>query len=299
MEMRDLAPEHLSALVDLCQRTLPFDQWSLPLLQEQLFEQPFANPSQQILAWDNGKLVAAMLGGTRMTDQGAAAWVRLFATDPAYQRKGLASQLLQELEDRFRRDGFTKLFIANTVPGYFWPGLDVRYTSAFCFLQRNGFERTGDGINMQVDLLAHSWDTADEEAFLSLEGFTIRRLEQRDMIAFSDWLHRTWGPAWQAEGLISLKREPVSTFIAEYNGRICAFASYGVAAFPYGFGPTGTEETLRGKGLGRVLFYRCMNDLKTQGHTFAEVCWVGPIAFYAKVANAWISRVFWYMSKDL
>lgn len=299
MEIQNLTPNDLPALVSLCQLTLPYDSWSVDLLEYQLLEQPNANPAHQLLAWQGSQLVGAMLGGTRDTEEGTQGWVRLFATHPRQQRRGVASRLLQEFERRMQADGINKIAIANSVPCYFWPGLDVRYTAAFCFLQRHGYQRSGDGINMYVDLNSQSWDTSDEEAFLSLEGFKIRRLQPNDRIAFSDWLLRTWGPAWQAEGLLTLKRDPITCFVAEYNGRICAFAAYGVTSFPYSFGPTGTEEALRGKGLGRVLFYRCMQDLKEHGHNFAEVSWVGPITFYAKVANATIHRVFWYLEKSL
>jgi hypothetical protein len=42
-----------------------------------------------------------------------------------------------------------------------------------------------------------------------------------------------------------------------------------------------------------------MRDLKEQGHRSAEICWVGPIAFYARVAGAWINRTFWFLEKEL
>lgn len=299
MEIQNLTPNDLPALASLCQLTLPHDTWSVDLLEYQLLEQPNANPAHQLLAWQGSQLVGAMLGGTRDSDEGTQGWIRLFATHPRQQRRGVATTLLQEFERRMQADGITKIAIANSVPCYFWPGLDVRYTPAFCFLQRHGYQQNGEGINMYVDLNSQSWDTSDEEAFLSLEGFSIRRLQPNDRIAFSDWLLRTWSPAWQAEGLLTLKRDPIPCFVAEHNGRICAFAAYGVASFPYSFGPTGTEEVLRGKGLGRVLFYRCMQDLKEHGHNYAEVSWVGPIVYYAKIANATIHRVFWYLEKSL
>ncbi|MDQ3855551.1 MAG: GNAT family N-acetyltransferase, partial [Chloroflexota bacterium] len=143
------------------------------------------------------------------------------------------------------------------------------------------------------------WDTGAQEERLSREGFEIRRLEPSDREAFSRWMLDTWGATWQVEALATYDQNPVSTHIALHDGRIRAFASYGSTAFENGFGPTGTDESLRGKGLGGVLFRRCMRDLRAQGHTGCEVIWVGPIAFYAKVADAWISRVFWTFEKAL
>lgn len=299
MRFRELAEADLPVLLDLCQRTLPYDSFNLPLLRRRAWEEPHHTPDYQITAWDGDRLAGVMLGGVRETPEGMGAWIRLFTVDFPYRRQGLASALLAKLEGRLRAAGYKRLRVGNSAPNYFWPGLDVRYTPALCFLQKHGFERTGDAINMLVDLHARSWDTSAEEARLTAEGFAFRRLTPADGEEFAAWLTQHWNPTWLAEGLSSYANSPISTFIATYQGRICAFASYNVAVFDNGFGPTGTEEALRGRGLGRILFYRCMEDMRQLGHATAEVCWVGPIAFYARVADAWIHRVFWWMEKSL
>ncbi len=299
MHIRELTETELPALLDLCQRSLSFDQFSLPMLQRRFLDEPHHNPAYQLGLWQDAQLVGTLLGSVRETEGGRAASIRLLSVDPAYRRRGAASRLLRELEARLRADGFRTLRVGATAPIYFWPGLDVRYTPAFCFLQEHGFERSGEAVNMQVDLAAHDWNTSAEEERLAKQGFTVRRLEPEDEAEFSDWLAEHWGPVWRYEALATLHNHPVSTFVATRADRICAFASYNATAFENGFGPTGTEQELRGKGLGRILFHRCMRDLKELGYPTAEVCWVGPIAFYARVADAWINRVFWYLQKDL
>ncbi len=299
MEIRELSEADLPALLRLCQRTLPFDRFTLPLLRRRVLDEPHRTPAYQLTAWDGDRLVGVMLGGVRETDEGPMAWIRLVTVDPAYRRRGLASHLLEELEGRLRADGLRRLRVGNSAPNYFWPGLDVRFTSAFCFLQHHGFHRIGEAVDMQVDLAARDWDTGEEEARLAREGYTIRRLRAEDREAFSAWLQEWWSPVWRYEALSSYENEPISTFVAARDGRICAFASYNVTMFENGFGPMGTEPELRGRGLGRVLFWRCMADMKALGHSTADICWVGPIAFYARVADAWIHRVFWWLEKAL
>jgi mycothiol synthase len=299
MRFRELTEADLPALLDLCQRTLPYDSFNLPLLRRRVWEEPHHTPAYQITAWDGDHLAGAMLGGIRETPEGMGAWIRLFTVDVPYRRQGLGGALLAELEGRLRDAAYKRLRVGNSAPNYLWPGLDVRYTPAFCFLQKHGFERTGEAVNMLVDLHARSWDTSADEERLAAEGFAFRRLTPADGEEFAAWLTQQWNPTWLAEGLSSYANNPISTFVATYQGRICAFASYNVAIFDNGFGPTGTEVALRGRGLGRILFYRCMEDMRQLGHATAEVCWVGPIAFYAKVADAWIHRVFWWMEKSL
>ncbi|MCD6289110.1 MAG: GNAT family N-acetyltransferase [Anaerolineae bacterium] len=299
MEIRELAGADLPVLLDLCQRTLPLDRFTPTVLRRRVLEEPNRNPAYQLTAWDGDRLIGTILGGVREMEDERMAWVRLIAIDPAYRRQGIASRLLEELEGRLRADGFTRLRLGNSAPSYFWPGLDVRYTPAYCFFERHGFHRIGEAIDMEVDLAARDWDTSQEEARLEREGYTIRRLQPSDREAFSAWLQELWGPVWHYEALSSYENDPISTFVATHGGRICAFASYNVTMFENGFGPMGTEPDLRGRGIGRVLFWRCMQDMKALGHRTADICWVGPIAFYARVADARIHRVFWWMEKEL
>ena len=299
MQIRELTEKDLPALLDLCRGTLPYDRFSLPFLRRGVFDEPNHNPHYLLSAWEDDRLAGALLGGTRETESGPAAWMRLIAVAPAYRRQGLASRLLGELEGRLHADGLTRLRAGNSAPNYFWPGLDVRYTPAFCFFERHGFRRYGDAINMQVELASRDWDTAAEEARLAQEGIIVRRLQPDDRAAFGDWLKQHWQPVWHYEGMVSYANEPISTFIATAQGRICAFASYNVAALEAGFGPTGTQPEYRGRGIGRILFFHCMHDLQSLGYQTVEVCWVGPISFYARIADAWINRSFWFMEKEL
>ena len=176
MEIRELAEADLPTLLDLCQLTLPLDPFSLPALRRHGLNEPNPQPAYRLCMWDGTRLAGVMLGGARIVEGQPAAWVRLFAIDPAYRRRGLATQLLEELEGRTRADGHRRLYVANSAPNYFWPGLDIRYTPALCLLQRAGFRRTADAVNMQVDLTARNWDTTAEEARLAQAGFAVRRL---------------------------------------------------------------------------------------------------------------------------
>lgn len=299
VQIRPLMEHDLPALLELCRHALPLDRFTLSLLHRRVLHEPNRNPAYQLTAWDDDRLIGAILGGIREAEDGPAAWVRLVAVDPAHRRRQVASRLLEKLEGRLRADGLQRLRVGNSAPSYFWPGLDVRYTAAFCFFQHHGFYRYGEAVNMTVDLSQCNWDTTAEEERLAGEGFTIRRLAPEDREVFSAWLQELWSPVWHFEALSSYENDPISTFVALRKDRICAFASYNVTMFENGFGPTGTEFEWRGRGLGRVLFYRCLRDLKMLGHQTAEICWVGPIAYYARVADAWIHRVFWWMEKEL
>ncbi|MDQ3328639.1 MAG: GNAT family N-acetyltransferase [Chloroflexota bacterium] len=298
-DIRELTSHDLPALLDLCTSALPLDTFTLPLLRARILDEPEHQPHLQLAAWNGDRLVGAMLAGVRYGGEEPSAAIRLFAVETTARRNGVATSLRREIESRVRRAGHRRLTVAQQAPVYFWPGVDVRYTPALCFLEANGYERGAEAINMDVDLLLRDWDTADAEAQLATEGYEVRRLQAGDRESFDAWMREAWNATWAYEALESMKNDPVSTWVATRDGTFHAFASYDCTAFPGGFGPTGTDESLRGKGIGTVLFHRCMQDMRALGYSKCEVCWTGPVAFYAKAADAWISRVFWSMQKDL
>lgn len=297
--IRTLTETDIPALVELCRRTLPLDEFTEGAIRRRVFEEPGFNERYLLVDERQGKLVAVMFGSTRQTRNGPQAWVRLFSVVPEWREQGIATKLLQEFERRFREDHYTTLNIANSTPDYFWPGVDVRYTPAICWLLKNGFQRSGEAFNMEVALTGRDFDTSEEERKLAERGITVRRLMPEDREQFDAWMSETWSSGWRSEALASYKNTPVTTFVALDNGKFAGFASYDNAMFDGYFGPMGTAQHLRGLGIGGILFLRCMADMQARGYNRCEVCWVGPAPFYAKVAGAWINRVFWQYSKPL
>lgn len=299
MRVEELHSSEIPSLLELCVRALPLDTFSDDLFRARLLNEPNFEQGHRLCIRDGKQIAGAMLSGVRGEGETRSAVVSLFAVRPEYRRQGVALALLSETEARVCSDGLRSLRVGKAAPIYFWPGVDVRYTPALCLLEKHGYQRNGDAVNMQVDFHAASWDTQDAEARLASEGYEFRRLRPEDRSLLSDWLQQTWGETWAHEALCSYANDPISTWIAVQGERIRSFASYNVTGFANGFGPTGTEEACRGKGLGRILFNRCMLDLRALGYQTCEVCWVGPISFYARVADAWIHRVFWSLEKSL
>ncbi|MFN8502434.1 N-acetyltransferase family protein [Kouleothrix sp.] len=307
MDIRNLEEADLPAVLELCRRSLPLDEFELTPLRRRLIEEPNRNPSYQLCLWDDARLVGVMFGGTRRLHDGhtllpherAVGILQLFAVDPDYRRRGLAGRMLTTLGQRMHGRGLSWLRCGNFAPSYFWPGVDLRYTPGLCFLLRHGFHRKGDAVNMEVDLTAHDWDTSAAEARLAADGFSIRRLLPGDQAALSEWVHAEWGSIWQWEALSTYANDPVSAFVALKEGKLCAFACYDTSSFRNVFGPTGTAEDQRWKGLGRVLLLRCLRDLRELGFERAEISWVGPISFYARTVDAAINRSFYWLEKEL
>ena len=52
------------------------------------------------------------------------------------------------------------------------------------------------------------------------------------------------------------------------------------------FGPTGVDETQRGRGIGKALLFRCMEAMRDEGYGYAIIGSAGPVDFYKKMLGA-------------
>ena len=225
--------------------------------------------------------------------------INLFALDPALRRRGLGTALLDALESRLFDAGAETVLIGGATPTFAWPGVDVRYTAACCLAGSRGYERATEAVNMVVELAAAAeaglLDTEEDERRLAGEGITVRRLVEADREVISPWL-ASWGGTWGWETLSTLGRQDAGSHVAVLADggaevRYVGFASHGVNRVGW-FGPMGTDGALRKSGIGKVLLRRCLADLHAAGLTRSEICWVGPVAFYARTVDAYIDRVF-------
>jgi hypothetical protein len=100
-----------------------------------------------------------------------------------------------------------------------------------------------------------------------------------------DWVRDTFGDAWASETDRAIANTPVSCYIAIQEGKLIGFACYDATALGY-FGPTGVEESRRGKGTGKALLLACLLDMKIKGYGYAVIGFVGPADFYRKAVGA-------------
>jgi predicted N-acetyltransferase YhbS len=301
MKIRELGETDLPALTDIAIRALTFD----PIVREVVAEKTFAAPDQfpdlgLVCELDEG-VVGFIQGamGVNPEDTGRG-YIRLMAVDPAYQRRGIGSALLQELIERLRARGANELSVMDVPQNYFMPGLDFRYTAGVCFLLRWGFRMVHENHNMLCDIEADRWGDLDAEAEkLAEHGFSVRRATLQEWEPLQGFLQQHW-PAWVHEVKRALENEPPAVFVARREGHIVAFAAYqGNNRALNWFGPMGTTPECRGKGIGALLLRLCLRELARQGWKQAIIPWVGPICFYARFCDAWLDRCFWVYRKQL
>ncbi|WP_461630982.1 GNAT family N-acetyltransferase [Labilibaculum euxinus] len=287
-------------VLTLCQNTHKFDSFTKELLHEKIYEDPFFNPEIIWVTTEGNAIVGFLMGTCRMDIRGVNyGYVKLMAVQESHRRKGIARSMYELLEKELRSRKVDVMRLGDVPMNYFMPGIDPRYTPALCFAMRMGFNRFMDTSNLVVNLSDREWSDEKKIMTLKSENIEVSRATKEDKDELMDFVAEEW-KLWQYELEMACKSNPIAIHIAKMNGKIKAFSAHSAnnKGLPW-FGPMGTHPDLRGKGMGKVLLYRCMEDLKNIGFKTAIIPWVGPIDFYSHHAGAVVERVFWRYEKKL
>jgi GNAT superfamily N-acetyltransferase len=222
----------------------------------------------------------------------AGPFLRLLAVDPASRGRGAGRALLDAAT---KATGGSKTRTAAQPGNYLTPGIDARDDDTISWFERRGFTRLCEHENLRVPLCENRLvcdERAEELAGqVSRAGYVLCRAEEKDRDELLTRVGQHYSAAWAFEVARALEIRAVH--VARQGEDLVAFAAHdgnnrGMGAF----GPAGTLETHRGKGLGLALLVRCLLDAKAAGHTEGVIAWVGPREFYVRAVGAMPDRRF-------
>ena len=301
--MRDLRPSDLPQLPKLLtvldREPIP---WDVGWLQHKIFDDPDYDSALSPVFVDDERLIAIAHGVIRQYEErhgGTAAFLKLMAVDPACQRRGLMSQLMDRFEARVKLAGVERIKIDFCPPAFLIPGVDPGYTAALALLLRRGYKSSRQSyVNMRVPLDAEKLETAVDESRLHKLGIEVRRASIEDKEAAMRLGYGLGGDFWRSEVEDAFYYDLIRLHLALRNGEFVAFAVQDVSG-PTLFGPTATEPSARRLGIGTVLLKHCLRDVLNKGHSEAIICGAGPIAYYISAVGASVCRYFWPFEKVL
>ncbi|AJY45471.1 GNAT family N-acetyltransferase [Martelella endophytica] len=141
---------------------------------------------------------------------------------------------------------------------------------------------------MATDMLVKLYELepdASVAAKMAAENVTIRPALAPEMAAIAAWIEPRFGAGWVSEMQVSMARQPVSCLIAVREGELLGFACYDATARGF-FGPTGVDETERGKGIGHALLIETLLAMRNVGYGYGVIGGAGPTGFYQKSVGA-------------
>ncbi|NKN38731.1 GNAT family N-acetyltransferase [Agrobacterium sp. a22-2] len=139
-----------------------------------------------------------------------------------------------------------------------------------------------------MDMLVNLYDLAPDAALdqkMADEGVTIRRALPPELHTIASWIGPRFGQGWVSEATVAMMRQPVSLLVAVKDGEVLGFACYDATARGF-FGPTGVDETMRGKGIGHALLLKTLLAMYDQGYGYGVIGGAGPTGFYKRAVGA-------------
>ena len=296
---RKLSKDNIQSVYQLFENnsrffSIPFNYFQRGTLEDDGFDQ---NLSLFLFNLETNEAIAAFIIVKRKEINDNHCFFKGCVVDKQYRRQGLGTEMFFEFIRRAKEKKITQAIYGPSVPEYWQPGVDIRNTNLYFFLKKHGFKSHKPIFNLTVSL-----NTIKNEPASIKEGYKYERVQPEDFDKTYDFVKQQFpSNTWAVEVKFSFTFNPPTTFIAkDTNNNIVGWATHS-QFFPGSFGPTGVKESLRGKGIGTILFLWCLWDIKQKGVDNCEIMWVGgdTVKFYSKVIGAYISPIFYPMYKKI
>lgn len=203
--------------------------------------------------------------------QRAVGWLNAIGVRPDKRRMGYGLQCMQSVRDYLASYDCQSLNIAAFAPKYIMPGVDAEaYPEAPKFFQKIGFEPRAEVVSMQANLRTFQVppEIAEQEAAVNSRGIIIEATSGEFLVSLLGFIHHDLGT--QADQVIRQAlghgRNIQQIFVARDANDVIGYCMYGIYdGNPERFGPFGVRSDQRGRHLGKILLYRCMQAMKENG----------------------------------
>jgi len=307
MQFRSLSSSDLGELFGILSTSLVYDNLTEDLVKFRIFEDPDFDPSLSIAAIVDEKIVS-FVSASRPTNfppgnesNPQIAWIKVFATAQKFRNRGYASALFNQIQDELKKRGVTEIRFSDRGNWHFWPGIDLRYEDGLDFLERRGFSKDSEELdylyNLRLYTYPHRVSRVQEQ--LQKDSIDLRTASPSEKQELCDWIERQFTIFWSNETEYAFaKRNPSVVIAKDRRGNILGFATFdGVA--PGRFGPTGVDQSQRGRGLGTVLLFDAFQAMREAGQEMAVVHWTDLLFFYTQIPGLCGVRDYWIMHRGL
>ena len=241
--------------------------------------------------------------------------VQVVLVDPAYQRRGIGTELLGRLEERLRALGVANV-IAGGGPLRFWTGIPEDLPAAEAFFQKHGYTANYEAIDMCGTLDGYAMPAEAKHA-LAAAGAEVAGCTLDEVGPCYDFLTREQ-PSWRGSFLAIVTGGDMANVLlvkrgAEIIGCIQTYprtARFRGANLVWerryggdglgGFGAVLIANAWRGNNLGAAMIHAAARHVRDSGATHCYIDWTSRelAPFYGKV-GAEICRTFRMYGKGL
>jgi ribosomal protein S18 acetylase RimI-like enzyme len=227
------------------------------------------------------------------------AWISVMHVDPGYQRQGIGRQLVQHLENKFKKMNRTNVTLGAYSPNYFFPGPDKEaYGGSIPFFESLGYQVTGEAVGM--DKVLYNFTIPEEVraikgTLLNEHGIRIIPFTKEYTLPLLGFLHKNFPGGWVRnvrEALTKFKGEETIILAVDRDNKILGYCQRAIDDLEGHFGPFGVSEKMRGKKVGSVLFYEMLMDMYSRGIFHVWLAWTDQDAqrFYERAGMKVMKR---------
>lgn len=143
---------------------------------------------------------------------------------------------------------------------------------------------------MMPDMLVKLYDLPVLDPVIAKQreqGITIRRGMPPEKLRVCRWIDEHFRDEWVSEADVAFSTHPTTIILAHQGNQILGFACYDTTYKGF-FGPTGVDETARGKGIGTAVLLMCLYEMRHAGYMYGIIGWAGPVDYYEKAVGAMV-----------
>lgn len=297
--IRHYRAEDEQEIVTLWNRCLPRDEILLNTFRRKIILDPNFDLRGCFVAVVKKQIVGFLLSLRRRYpyyDLGlekGKGWITMFFVDPEWRRKLVATKLLEHAEQFLKSQSVNDVSISDYTPNYFVPGVDLdENADAFTFLQARGYRKVESVYGMGKSLIdfhvPHEMEAMSQK--LSDAGFTISLFHPAHTLKLLEFLRQHYPGDLFRVALERLNESPEcdEILVALKDGEVVGFSHF----LDERFGPFGIHPDYYGRGLGPLLYYNTVMQMRKKGKHNLWLAWTTGKAkdFYHKVGLKVIRR---------
>lgn len=304
--------EYLDYACELHNVAFPYDNVECRVFRSFILDDANFDEELMLFAIDDKDSVRGFLAGVEIVKEPAEAvdkfrdsiWVKNLVADPGFsgvEWRNVLSKLLREFEEIARGRGKRNVILYAYPPYYFMPGINILYEDYLELFESHGYVKKEETVNYEVDLAQFYYPrrVARIENRLVSEGIVFRRGREEEAEKVSRWIGKTFdSPFWRLESLYAFKNSPPTIWLAEQGGEFIGFSVY-LRMGRNEFGPIGVDPNRRRSGVGTVLLFKALHNLKQLGFRYAVIPWTSHLFFYSQVPGVEKVKHYYIMVKSI
>ncbi|MEG0345978.1 MAG: GNAT family N-acetyltransferase [Erysipelotrichaceae bacterium] len=277
---------YLEQIIELWNTTLIYDPINKQRFIDLILLDDNFNKELVLLALDKDKdmVVGFILGIKRQVPylnrglEPTRGWISLMFIKKEYQRKSIATKLVNLIEYAFIAKGTKEITLCAYSPNYFFPGIDKRYEAANIFFNKLNYIKHSEAVSMQRDLWDYSLptNTINKINTLKEEGISFIKYNDNYMNALLNFVKEEFDAGWIRNVLISMQKHIAKDTILlciNSDNKVLGYCMRKIDNNDSRFGPIGVSKQLRSKGIGGILLDLMLLDMKASNINYMYFLW--------------------------